>query len=497
MTAVLEKTDRRTKQAAFVARYFGDPIGFQCDCLDTPREMVWGKMREVAESVRDYQKTAVFAGHGVSKTYEAARIALWWLYTHIPSTVITTAPVYDQVEKLLWKEIHRAHSHAHIPLGGNMTKTQLDVDPNNKWFAYGFATKPDTVTGEATRMQGYHNKYVLIIFDEAAGIVTQIWKATESLLNSENCHMLAIGNPTAAEGTFASLEEDPTWHFIRISVKDTPNYKTGEEIIPEISGRSYEEMMRKKYGEESTEYGIRVEGRKPAFSEGTYLGAWIAQAEKDGRIGATVYDPSLPVLSIWDNGDMYTAIWFAQLTGKWIDLIDFEYDALGKGLPYFAGLLKQKGYKYGGHYAPPDLWGSNKGSFQTGQFTVDVARSLGIDFEMIIPGSSREDRIEAARSIMPVCRFGPKTAEGVAGLKDWRKRKNEALSTPDRPVWFEEALKTWGRHVGDAFSHLGLLYRYMEVPQPGGREVVGSLRHEQRPANRQVETSYDYSPWEV
>ena len=473
MTATLDQTQRKQKQDAFIARYKADPIAFQCECLDCDLELVWDKMRQVAESVRDYQKTGVFAGHGVSKTYEAARIALWFLYTHIPSTVITTAPVYDQVEKLLWKEIHRAHSHARVPLGGNLTKTQLDVDPDSKWFAYGFSTKPDTVTGEATRMQGYNNRYVLIIFDEAAGILPQIWKATESLLNNPNCKMLAIGNPTAAHGSFASIETDPTWHFIRISVKDTPNYKEGKEVIPEISGREYEQMMRLKYGAESSEYLIRVEGKKPEFTAGTYLGRWIADAEKEGRIDATTWDPALPVYTIWDPGDMYTAIWYAQFTNRWIDLIDFTYDAEGKGLPFFAALFQQKGYKFGGHYAPADLWGSNQKSYQTGRLTVDVAHSLGIDFEKIIGGAGVKDRILAAQSIMPVCRFAPKAAEGIAGLKDWRKRKDESLSTPDKPVYFEEPIKTWGRHVGDAFSHLGLVYRYMPIGKTG--QVIGSL----------------------
>jgi len=157
----------------------------------------------------------------VSKTYELARIALTFLFTHKPSTVISTAPTFDQVEKQLWKEIHTAHTNAKIPLGGKLTSTQLDIDPNRKWFAYGFATKPDTVTGEATEMQGYHNEWVLIIFDEAAGIQPQIWKAVESLLTNPQCKIIACGNPTSSTGTFADLDNDPTWNHINISVLDT------------------------------------------------------------------------------------------------------------------------------------------------------------------------------------------------------------------------------------------------------------------------------------
>ena len=482
------KQAEKPKYQIYMDRYFHGPIRFQTDVLDTKPEHVWPKMREVAESVDQHQKTAAHSGHGVSKTYEAARIALWWLYTRIPSTVITTAPVFDQVEKLLWKEIHVAHSRAKVPLGGKLTKVQLDVDPDGKWFAYGFSTKPDTVTGEATRMQGYHNRYVLLIFDEAAGIQQQIWKAAESLLNSPNCHILAIGNPTSAQGTFAELEEDPTWNFIRISVKDTPNFIEGKEVIPEISGRAYESDMRRKYGEDSTEYGIRVLGIKPAFSMGTFLGKWLADAEAAGRINSldAVYDYNMPVHTFWDIGDMYTAIWYCQFPGRRIHLVDFDYDYEGKGLPYFSVLLQNKNYKYGGHYAPYDIEGSNKSSFQTGNLTLDVADALGISFN-VLDKYSVMDRLEAAKGIMPKCYFSPKVAEGVAGLKDWRKRKNEALSTPDKPVYFEEPMKTWGRHVGDGFSHLAVAYRKYQFE---GRRM-GDIKQEMPLSNRERYASVD------
>ena len=402
-------------------------------------------------------------------TYELARIALWFLYTHKPSTVITTAPIFDQVEKLLWKEIHTAHSQAKISLGGNMTKTQLDLDLEQKWFAYGFSTKPDTVTGEATRMQGYHNKYVLIIFDEAAGIPPAIWKAADFLLTNPNCKIVAVGNPTSSSGSFADCEDDPTWHFIRISVKDTPNFKEGREVIPEISGRAFEADMRRKYGEQSSEYGIRVEGRKPEYTAGTYLGKWLSVIE-DNQVGFISHEPTAKVCTVWDYGNVYNAIWFVQFLKEQIRLIDFYFDGEGLGLPKYAAMLKEKPYIYDSHYAPPDLWGSNAKSGQTGQYTSEVAKLLGIDFVQA-PTVTFDDRIEAARGIVPKCWFSEAAREGFNGLKNWRQRKNEALSTPDKPVYFKDAVKDWTRHVGDAFGYLAIIYRYMSI----GGEVLGKV----------------------
>lgn len=395
-------------------------------------------------------------------TYNLARIALWFLYTHIPSTVITTAPIFDQVEKLLWKEIHTAHSQAKIPLGGKMTKTQLDVDPDQKWFAYGFSTKADTVTGEATRMQGYHNKHVLIIFDEAAGIPAAIWKASDHLLTDPNCKIITVGNPTSSSGSFAECEDDPTWNFVRISVKDTPNFKTGEQIIPEVSGRAYEEMIRRKYGEESIEYGVRIEGKKPEYTQGTYLGKWLSEIEDRGQVGTVRHEPAAKVFTMWDYGNVYNAIWFVQFVKEQIHLIDFYFDGEGLGLPKYALILKNKDYIYEDNFAPPDLWGSNAKSGQTGKNTVDVARELGIDFRMV-PDVSVKDRIEASRGVCYKCWFSEEAREGFVGLKNWRQRKNEALSTPDKPVYFKDAVRDWTCHVGDAFSHMAVVYRYMDI----------------------------------
>ena len=149
------------KSREIVSLYQDDPVRFMVDVLDVRRDLVWAKMDEIACGVRDNKFTAVKAGHGVSKSFTASRIALWFLYSFYPSTVITTAPSHTQVEEILWREIRSCHANAKVAWGGNVTKTKIDLA--EKWFAYGFATKSDTVTQEATRFQGYHNDNVLII----------------------------------------------------------------------------------------------------------------------------------------------------------------------------------------------------------------------------------------------------------------------------------------------------------------------------------------------
>ncbi len=222
---------------------------FITTCLDVPPEHYWDKMQLIADSVRDNPKTAVGAGHGVSKTHGGARTALAFLYCHYPATVVTLAPSGNQVKGLMWREIRTAHANAKLKLGGKLTMTMLDMQPTTGkiWYATGISTRADTITQEATKLQGIHNEHVLIILDEAAGILPEIWRAIR-YIGAPFKRILAIGNPTSKFGDFPEALKDPAWNHIQVSVTDTPNFKAGKTIIPGVYGREFEREIRLKFG---------------------------------------------------------------------------------------------------------------------------------------------------------------------------------------------------------------------------------------------------------
>jgi hypothetical protein len=453
----------KKESAKILKRYQANPIAFQIDCLDVKESFVWPKMREVAESVRDNTKTAVKAGHGVSKSFEAARTALWFLLCHYPATVITTAPTHNQVEEILWREIRDSYARRKIPVNVEPTRTRLDLE--EKWFALGFSTRPDTVTSEATRFQGFHNEHILVIFDEAAGIDPRIWKAAEHLLTSGHCRWLVIGNPTSDVGDFADcFKEDSGWHQITISVLDTPNYKENREVIPGVSGREYEEKIAKKYGRDSNEYKIRVKGEIPEYTEGTFYGSRIAKLYRDEHIGDVPYEETAKVYTFWDLGDIYTAIIFTQFIQDRIHLIDFYYDNTGIGLPGYKKVLDVKPYIYGGHWVGPDVDPSSGSNRKTvmGKTVVDEAAQLGIHFD-IVNSHSFTDGIEAVRGIFPKLRISSRCRDFVEAIKRYKLKKNELLSTEDKTVYYKDPVKDWTQHPADALRHLAMAYRYQLV----------------------------------
>jgi hypothetical protein len=220
-----------------LSRYRGKPRRFFTEILGLPPEYYWSAMELINESVVENEKTCVYAGHGVSKTFDAARLALFFLFNYVPSTVITTAPTAYQVKELLWRELASAYFNAKVPLGGHLTQMELDlqVETGLRWFAIGFSTRTDTVTAEATKFQGYHNDHMLLVFDEGAGIMPEIWRAGQHI-GAPFKRWLAIGNAVSATGDFAACSKDASWHCLNISVKDTPNFKAGRTVIPGVYG---------------------------------------------------------------------------------------------------------------------------------------------------------------------------------------------------------------------------------------------------------------------
>ncbi|NPV44817.1 MAG: AAA family ATPase [Firmicutes bacterium] len=233
----------------------------------------WEKQEEILEAVRDHKRVAVRACHGVGKTKVAAWVALWFLYTHPNSKVITTAPTWHQVENLLWREIHAAHAASRIPLGGKVLQTQIEL--GKQWFALGLSTdKPE-------RFQGFHAEHILLIVDEASGVEQYIFDAAEGFLTSTGAKLLLIGNPTQLSGEFYNAFRSPLYHKIHISAFDSPNLKAGKIVRPYLVTPEWVEDKRLKWGETSPMWYSRVLGEFPEQGDDTLIPlAWIEAAQQ-------------------------------------------------------------------------------------------------------------------------------------------------------------------------------------------------------------------------
>jgi hypothetical protein len=164
----------------------------------------------------------------------ASVLACWWVSTKPPgqAIVVSTAPTYAQVNKILWEEIRKHHSSAargDYPMPGRVT--QADEWKLGDGQIVGFGRKP--AKGDRHSFHGIHRRYVLALLDEACGVPEEIWTGVEAITTNMGCRILAIGNPDDRNTEFGKNFLDSNtahlWNRISIPAHTTPNF-TGEPV---------------------------------------------------------------------------------------------------------------------------------------------------------------------------------------------------------------------------------------------------------------------------
>lgn len=205
----------------------------------------------------------------------ASVLACWWISTHPigEAIVVSTAPTYAQVNKILWEEIRKHHSTAKrrgTPMVGYVTQGDEWKTADGQILAFG--RKP--ATGDRHGFQGIHRKYVLAIGDEACGLPEEIWTGIEAITTGDSCRMLYIGNPDDRVTEFGNAFLDPKlakdWNRISVPASSTPNF-TGEEVPALLNevlvSKAWAEDRLRAWGEEDPRYISKVKAEFPEQSK--------------------------------------------------------------------------------------------------------------------------------------------------------------------------------------------------------------------------------------
>lgn len=255
---IRKEIDRRKKAVTDKwSRYRGDPVKFVEEGL---LGHYWSKQRKIAEALLRDRRVAVPSCHDVGKSFTAATLACWWLscFPEGEAFVVTMAPTGHQVKAILWREINRLHKANGLP--GRLTQTEWKTASGE---LIGFGRSPKDEDG--TAIQGIHQKYVLVILDEACGISKTLFDAADTLIANEFSAILAIGNPDDPTSEFAAVcKPGSGWTVEPISAFDSPNF-TGEKV-PEylkhlLVSQSWVAGRKKKWGENSPIYKAKVLGQ--------------------------------------------------------------------------------------------------------------------------------------------------------------------------------------------------------------------------------------------
>ena len=289
-------------------KYYNNPNRWIFDILGVH---LWSKQREIVDAVFNGEKTktVVPSCHSAGKTFVAACIVLAYLYIRTPCKIITSAPTGFQVRDLLWSEINHLYNTRLRDKGfppGECMISRIKV--REDWFALGISPR------DAVNFQGYHQRHVLVVLDEAPGVRRDIIQGAETLESSGDVKVLKIGNPDESSGDFYESYLSPNYNKIKISAFDTPNF-TGEKvpvsIARELTSKAWVEERRKKWGETSPLWMSKVLGEFPEVSGNKIISLSLCERAKERWHDMVVEKSPLDTVGVdvaWYGGDLSTII---------------------------------------------------------------------------------------------------------------------------------------------------------------------------------------------
>jgi phage terminase large subunit len=341
------------------------------------------------------------------------------------------SPFLRQSKSVAWDYLRVAMAVAR-PAGATVHESELRVDyPRGEQIRLYGADNPDALRG--IYLDG-------IVLDEYADMDPRVWsEIIRPALADRQGWAVFIGTPKGRNAFFElwrRAQREEGWFSMMLRASQSG-------LLPD----SELELARRDLTEE--QYAQEFECSFDAAVIGAYYGKLMMRAEAERRVAGVPRDPSALVWTSWDLGIRdATAIWFAQVIGREIRIIDY-YEASGVDLGHYVREINARTYVYAGHIVPHDAQAKELG---TGKSRLEVMESLGLKGITLAPLHRVEDGINAVRMVLPRCWFDDKKcARGVDALKLYRADYDTALQAL-RP----QPVHDWTSHAADAFRYLAM-----------------------------------------
>lgn len=345
------------------------------------------------------------------------------------------APLMKQAKSVSWDYLQAATKPL-VPLGATLNQNELRADFHN---------------GGQVRLYGADNIDALrgiyldgVVLDEPADLDPKLWsQVIRPTLSDRKGWAVFIGTPKGHNAFYEiwagrdgkpGAKDNPEWFSLMLKASET-------EILPN------DELAAARRDLTEEEYEQEYECSFEAAVIGAYYGRVLAEAERKKRITGVAHDSAVPVITSWDIGiDDCTAIWFAQVVGREVHIIDY-YEGSGVGADYYVKYLQAQPYLYSGHILPHDAAGREKSTGETYQSAVE---KLGLKNVTVLPLHRVEHGIEIARQFIGKCWFDKtKCARGIEALKLYRSEWDSHRRIPSR-----QPIHDWTSHAADSFRYL-------------------------------------------
>lgn len=252
------------------------------------------------------------SGRGIGKSALVAWLVIWFITTRIGATAIISANTEDQLRSVTFAEISKWHTMAinvhWFDLTGIVLKpaawlrelVEKQLQKGTKyWGAEGklwSAEKPDAYAGI------HNHDGIMVIFDEASGIVDQIWTVAKGFFTepTHNRFWFAFSQGRRNQGSFFEIfnKSRDFWDSEQIDAR------TVEGTDPAI----YDDII-SEHGEDSDEARVEVYGMFPnnddiSFIPASFVNEAVKREVDDDRTAPIVIggDPA------GSGGDMFVIL---------------------------------------------------------------------------------------------------------------------------------------------------------------------------------------------
>ncbi len=224
------------------------------------------------EGLRAYdrreRRISIRSGHGVGKTALLAWIIVHHALFRFPQKTVATAPTTAQLFDALAAEVKGWIQKLPQPLQQlfevKSDKIELKKAPNDSFISFR-TSRPETPEALA----GVHSDHVLLIGDEASGIPDPVFEAAAGSMSGHNATTILAGNPVRTSGLFFDTHHKlrDLWYTIHISCERST--RVAADFVSD---------MRRRYGELSNAFRVRVLGEFPAADDDTVIPFELVEA---------------------------------------------------------------------------------------------------------------------------------------------------------------------------------------------------------------------------
>jgi len=423
-------------------------------------------------SPRPYQrKLWTYLENGGARAYEVAHrrwgkddVALHWAAVSAMQRVGNywhMLPEASQAKKAIWNAVnpHTGRRRIDEAFPDWMVKTRNEQEMFIRF-----------INGSTWQVVGSDNFNSLvgstpigIVFSEWALANPSAWAFMSPILMENGGWAMFITTPRGrnhAKTFFDAMRKEDDW-FCEVSNVEQTGRFTPEQLAKE------RRSLIAQYGEDDggAKYEQEYDCSFDAAIQGSYYGKIMKALDEQGRLGDVPHNPALPVITAWDLGiGDSTVIWCVQQVGGEVRVIDCIASS-GVGIDWYVRELGKRPYTFKQHIVPHDAENSELG---TGLRRIDTMRSLGMKPVRVLPRSSIEDGINAARALLPRCRIDrTNCSRGIDALEQYRRVWDDANKCfRDRP------LHDWASDYADAFRYLAVGLRDREEDKPKARAAA-------------------------